>query len=758
MLAPEKTTTASPSATLDERLLRSRRLIASREIVVPLFVRDFLDVVVVAVGPHRRKIRDVAMLMHHLRSDMLLSPFHALLPFPSYFPMLYECLRVFVSETDMHASAAAGWTHQSPVDVVANYNRLFRTLDADGFEVLLPFLLPLFGDDATRFSATVRFFGEISRRLGRRRTFGLFLKPLLTLMENPPDPKAHARLLYVGFIRQLITGFGMEGFLERFSRFIVGAIVNSSNDGDALRSGSQSMRTSVDRDVPRKNVASTEETDGDDVTTTTTTPSASPSKIADSDDWVNISATDVSETSGEQSTTAAEFRRGSGVVSPGRVDVSQVAMDTLRWLCSFIGPVLTSNYLVGPLLKGLGSAGLTSRDGAFPRSFPALKSLMRISSIYGKTILLEQYVPYVEECVKACELRLNAKTELNLVSAVALLRQVIIQLPYITLLHQIETMCRVIFQRIIVVVSSPTHSFSGGRRVRLAATRLLVDTLVAVATRLGREEAQPVLAFPLQQFFSAFDRLYPTTAALEPDSIARLRIRSLMEKHEKLGIDTPPSSLTENDVDGLQSEVDEAEKDETDDFLMNGEAMKQLRTVFTPSFAQSAYFRLCQLMGQINMRRLLYNADLIEQLAYGSLEQQQHEKGSSASKDGVFVNVVPVAEMASIDATYNNPLRPGSSDEDSDEGLEMNEVHFGETSWFIDLDVGGGSGSGDDVVGDRLSLAHDDHVLAQFAAARDEFNRKLTPSATSSLDVGTSTESERFVSYSAVRKPTRFFL
>eukprot|EP00118_Oscarella_pearsei_P011640 m.79677 g.79677 ORF g.79677 m.79677 type:complete len:1819 (+) comp36147_c0_seq2:63-5519(+) len=719
VLAYEKTSGVVSAMSLEQKMGHCRRMITAKEITVPHFIQKFLDVVIVL---NRRKI---CALPVHLKSDILVSSFNGVLPFPSYFPTLYECLRVFICETDMHAS---GWT-QNPVDVVTHWSRrLFHSLDAEGFDVLLPFLLPLFVNEATRFEATQRFFEEVSRRLGRRRTYAIFLKPLLALMENPPSPKAHAKLLYVGFIRQLIKGFGMEGFLERFSRFVIESVVASSPSYyETARSGNQNKRTSVDTGDLKDSLR--EETDGKDVFANDVT--ASPPKDGTGDGWVEIAADgDASPEANDVSVAEAMAVNETGeqpdlmsVASEGNdvsvgVDVSGVAMDTLRWLCQFVGPVLTSNYLVVPLLKGLCSTTL-AENGDFPRSLPALKSLMQISFLYGKTIVLEQYVPFVEECVKTCELRLNSKTELSLVSSIALLCQCILQLPYNTLLNQIEGMCRLIFQRIIVLVSSPTRSFSAGPVVRLAAARLLVNTFVAVANCLGREEAQPVLAFPLQQFFSSFDRLYPTTAAMEPDSIERLRLRSLRERHKELGIEASIPSPTKRDAtDGDDGETNSVG-------IANGEVMDQLKLVFTPAFAQSSYVQLCQLMGQINMRRLLYNADLIEQLAYGSLERQQGSQPPAAS--AIYLTKKG-DEMASIDATYSNPLKAGSSDEDSDDGLEINEVHFGPSSWFVDLEERMDGG------GIRLTMS-DEQFLPQFEEARAEFNKKLTPTGTSSLDI-----------------------
>ena len=106
-----------------------------------------------------------------------------------------------------------------------------------------------------------------------------------------------------------------------------------------------------------------------------------------------------------------------------------------------------------------------------------------------------------------------------------------------------------------------------------------MDTLVVLGHRLGRDEAQHLLEFPLQQLFACFD---PYAYKQEADTSC----------------------------------------DRSDSPAAIGE--EEVKALFTPALAHWAYIPLCQLIGQIRMRELIINHELIEQMAYG-YDMQQHE-------------------------------------------------------------------------------------------------------------------------------------
>lgn len=247
-----------------------------------------------------------------------------------------------------------------------------------------------------------------------------------------------------------------------------------------------------------------------------------------------------------------------------------------------------------------------------------------------------------------------------------------------------------------------------------------------IANQLGREAAQPVLAVLLQQFFSSFDRVIPTASPDDLSSIKASLSNSVNMKHEQLGI---REELVLDRIPGSN-----AREHVTDEIL------SQLQDVFTPELAEAAYVPFCQLIGQINMRRMLYNADLIEQVSYSHINQDRQRAGGSGQRvaqPGLIsrgkhkMQATEKLNLAVVDATHNNPLQPGSSDDESEEELDLSQVHFGRSSWFIPLGSEASVNPDTALPPDGTSqpelppVSLTGQLLDQFEAARVEFNQIL---------------------------------
>lgn len=75
-----------------------------------------------------------------------------------------------------------------------------------------------------------------------------------------------------------------------------------------------------------------------------------------------------------------------------------------------------------------------------------------------------------------------------------------------------------------------------------------------------------------------------------------------------------PSKLARNLGSHLGNDIDSKE-----DFA----PIQQLCKVFTPKLAHSAYVTMCLVLGQLNLRRELYNTELVEQITYSHDESLQ---------------------------------------------------------------------------------------------------------------------------------------
>jgi WD repeat-containing protein 81 len=738
--------------------------------------------------------------------QLLVSEFNEQLAFPGYFVALYDFLIFLVSNTE---ASDQEWT-QNPVDIaLERLLKVLPKLDAEGFDLLLPYLIPLFERPNTRFDAALKLFGEISKRLGPQKTTTLFLKPILVTMEQPPNPTSHARLMYITFIQKLIRGFGLQVFLDRFVLFLVDSLVGShapyDRKGDNTKKAtvSQEIATVVEQDagdlvssasangsnvteevdlssgpcmtaveiqndllsntkafgnleasdgMPQQadtncsraeqgNDVATQEYDGENLNGGTrdgeelirsASETATQMEVPDSETTTRM---DLSNRWPSKSKVIHQplFHQFSDQMSQlGAVDVAKVAMDTMVWLFKSLGPVLTSSHLVLPLLKSL-TAVQPAGDPIALKNSPVMKMLMFILDTYGNHFFLEQFLPFAAESVKACEQRLTAKMEASLSAIISLIKHWIMMLPPAILINQMEMLSQQIFQRVISILSSPAHLFPTGSRTRCNICHQLLDTLLVIANQLGRETGQPVLAVLLQQFFSSFDRVISL-----PDDHGSIRTGlndEILQKHEELGIHEKLVPEKSPSTDGNECVVDEV--------------LLQLQNVFTPELAQAAYVPFCQLMGQINMRQMLYNADLIEQVSYQHIDQNQrvgrHQKAPllPVADGGHKMELAEKLNLTTVDATHNNPLQPGSSEDESEEELDLSEVNFGHSSWFVHL--------GSETISENLTVAPSSNeldfpdtspvsltgqLLDQFEAARVEFNQKVGSLPRSNRDGG----------------------
>ena len=247
LLCPHKVGGVVQMAASATKLAIYRKLLQAREIHLG-FALAFVEQVFAAVIDeggdcvYEPISSDDTMVLSPPR--LLVSEFNEQLVFPQYFVILYDFLSFLVS--NMEASEQ-GWT-QNPVDIaLERLLTILPMLDAEGFDLLLPYLCPLFELPDTRFDATLKLFGEISKRLGPQKTTSLFLKPILVTMEQPPNPTAHARLMYRTFIQKLIRGFGLQVFLDRFVLFLIDALVSAHNP--SAEKADDTVKTTVSQET-----------------------------------------------------------------------------------------------------------------------------------------------------------------------------------------------------------------------------------------------------------------------------------------------------------------------------------------------------------------------------------------------------------------------------------------------------------------------------------------------------------------------------
>jgi len=160
---------------------------------------------------------------------------------------------------------------------------------------------------------------------------------------------------------------------------------------------------------------------------------------------------------------------------------------------------------------------------------------------------------------------------------------------------------------------------------------LFIGTISFVGKKLGREGALKFLTGVLQMFFTGFDVVYGV-GLVQQDNSLLVNMASTNEEESsscqvtvedveesvplvsKALLSATPSKLAQNLRSHLADDTDSKEN-----FL----PIQQLCKVFTPKLAHSAYVTMCLVLGQLNLRRELYNTELVEQITYNHDESIQ---------------------------------------------------------------------------------------------------------------------------------------
>ncbi|XP_019881555.1 WD repeat-containing protein 81 isoform X2 [Aethina tumida] len=334
--------------------------------------------------------------------------------------------------------------------------------------------------------------------------------------------------------------------------------------------------------------------------------------------------------------------------------ISEMSADSLIWLSHRLGPVLTARYLSRNLLKMLtlcyvGKENLVSVSRENMReegdisvasskvvgdvnAQKVLECLTSIACLYGEQLILFQYIPHMSELIALCKRKLTFNLEGGLISCLALLKHLIPYLSDSTLMEQLQdVILKNILHPTVRMLGSTKYTFPNGSMARNILARKYLDALYVLSIRMGSDMTKTLLAVPaLQRFFLIFDKVYlGDDNKTQEDKGDKDLLRSIEESHfVELKRD---GTTTEWVVGGCPVQISHARlKDSESDSLSPpvslqvaaslGEesvvnlALEELRTVFNPELAYTAYLPFLKHVGLASLENSLKNHENVKSL------------------------------------------------------------------------------------------------------------------------------------------------
>lgn len=298
--------------------------------------------------------------------------------------------------------------------------------------------------------------------------------------------------------------------------------------------------------------------------------------------------------------------------------ISEMSSESLIWLSHRLGPCLTARYITRNLLKML-TLCYVSQENLLPSSTESppnnisqfsvadgrvvgddnsqrvLDCLMSIAALFGEPFIFHQYFPHVTELIVLCKKKVTMTLEGGLVSCLQLIKYLVPCLSDAMIMDQLqETILKNIIKPIIRLLNSTHMIMPSGFLARGVLARKLIDLLYVLTVRIGTETARQHLCVPhLQRFFLIFNKAY--------------------------GNEDSDDSLT----------PEQREK-----------GLEELREVFTPSLAHSAYLPFVKQLGETIMRQTVANLEIIVNLCHEyDMPNSYHSESIQIQDSSTFMAV-----------------------------------------------------------------------------------------------------------------------
>ncbi|XP_064535181.1 WD repeat-containing protein 81 [Drosophila montana] len=327
--------------------------------------------------------------------------------------------------------------------------------------------------------------------------------------------------------------------------------------------------------------------------------------------------------------------------------ISEMSAESLVWLSHRLGPVLTARHITRNLLKLLSLCyvgqenllpeveaancdGDASADASNLNYFSianarvvgdrsaarVLECLMSIAALYGENFLLLQYFPHISELIALCSKRMTGSLEGAIISSLQLVKYMLPCLMDATIMEHLQHMLLdAILLPILRLLSSTNLVMPSGYLGRSLLARKFLDACYALSVRLGSDMTREHLC---QSLFAPFFLIFNKAFGLPNDFSCNL------------------ANLSLSGAPGQQQR-----------------ALEELRDVFGPELAHTAYLAFLRFLGESIMQRTLSNMEFVLTLCH---EHEQPGAGQDKAQlsQSAIVSPVDVTDAAPCETAANS--------------------------------------------------------------------------------------------------------
>lgn len=500
-----------------------------------------------------------------------LNPVISPLPFPKSFTLLAKVLR-FVHNIDFwgiveHHEDSQGRDlavgEYKVKTIVKELGVLLETAKFEDIAMIFPLFKSLFLSSSSSVQCAWYLFDPLAKVLGPTLSKTHLLELILKIYDGNASTSKHLKLYHRTFLQFLIVRFGTKLFLNYFATYLIEAVGGYKDYEDEpahlLRQGldrdwekdteiepqnleqsrnthcsSTSDQVSLDESLTEGEVFSFDHLENEQ-TTEDLDPMMQDAKVHASKGLIYIPAVTQNEPREGLRVWKQEKRHPSG---NNGGNISQVAAESVLWLCHRLGPVLTAKYLSRNLLRMLNLCYMSS-DSFAPVNEEyidhpirigtqkvhgdilaqnVLECLSQVACLYGDQIILLQYLPYTWDLISISKKKFTPNLEGGLIGSIALLHHIVPYLSDSLLMNELQdNLLGNILYPVLQLSTSKNRSFLLGPRSRSLLVYKFLDVVYLIGLRIGEEMAKTHLTPLCTAFFSAFDQVWTGEGQLLPD-------------------------------------------------------------------------------------------------------------------------------------------------------------------------------------------------------------------------------------------------